>query len=126
MGIEVVLDQPHIFNSWVVLRKQVLHKVRIVDRGTLLPYFHIPEPSMRLEGQQHTAGPILLIFIMVALGFSRTHGQDGTHLTNKKTGPFIKTDQWAQWIIRQSILEEHIFHMPKITPRYLPNAPLFH
>jgi hypothetical protein len=109
-----------------VLREQVVHKLRRVRRGALLTHFHITQPGMGCEGEQDTAGAMFLLFIMGAWGFPRTHGQDGAPLANEETRPLITTDQWSQRIIRQGLLEEHVFHMPHITPRHLPDAPLGH
>jgi hypothetical protein len=38
----------------VVFLDQVLHKLRIVDRGALLPHFNIAQPGMGLKGEEHT------------------------------------------------------------------------
>src|SRR5262245_228135 len=68
---------------------------------------------------------MFVIGIMVTLGFARTHGQEGAHLANEETRPFIKTAQRSQRIIRPGQLIEHIFHLPQVTTCHLTDAPLF-
>ena len=83
MGMQVVVSQTHMFDSRVGFLAQVLHKLRRVDRGARLTHCNIAQPGMGLTGEEPTACPMLLLCIMVAPGLSRTHGQEGTHLSNE-------------------------------------------
>src|SRR6266540_4077007 len=62
---------------------------------------------------------------MVSFRFSRTHGQESTHIVDEKTGAFVKTYEWMPWIIRELVLIEHIFPRPNVVSSHLPYAPLF-
>ncbi len=125
MRLQVVLNQTNTFNMSVMLLKQLLHKCSIIDSRSPCSHFNITKTRMWLKRQEDTVRPILFIFIMVAFGFARTHGQDRAHISNEKARAFVKTDQRAPWIIRQCILIKDIFHMPKVITCNFTNTPLF-
>src|SRR5262252_936056 len=97
----------------VVWVNQVLHKFSVIHRRASGSHFHIPPPGMRLKGQKDPAGPMFLVFIMVAFGLARTHREDRPHIAKEQAWTCIKTHERAQGILGSSILIEHLFHGPE-------------
>lgn len=121
----MVLYQTKLFNLWIVRLHQVGHELGVITSWPPRPDFNITNARMRLKGTSETTGSIVGLFIVIAFGFSRAHGEDGTHVFNKKARAFINTNQRSQWIVRQSLLVQDIFHIPYKGTRDLPDVPVF-
>jgi hypothetical protein len=92
--------------------QQMLHELRIINGGSSLTHFNLTKAGGRFKSQENTASAMLGICVMIACRFPRAHGQNRSHLFNKKARAFIKTNQRPLWIIRQGIVMEYIFHTP--------------
>jgi len=112
MRVQVVLHQTNPLCLGVVVLNQALHELSVIDRGASLSHFDIAKTSVRFKGQQHTAGTVLFVFIVVAFGFPRRQGENQTGVFDQKTRPLIKVDQGTLRIIRQFQLVEYIFQVP--------------
>jgi hypothetical protein len=73
MRMQVVLDQTNTLDLGVVRGQQMLHTCRIIHRRASSAHFHRAPPGMRLTGEQDPAGPVFLVFIMVAFRLARAH-----------------------------------------------------
>jgi hypothetical protein len=93
MGIQVVLHQTNTFGMRVVLVKQVMHELCIINNRASFSHFNRAKTRMGLKGKQDTARAMLFIFIMGPFGCAGTHGQYRSHITNEKTRTFVETEQ---------------------------------
>ena len=92
MRVQIILYQTDLSHLGVVFSAQRFHKFRVIHGGPSFSDFDIAKAGMRLKGQEHTAGPLLFIFIMVAFRFPGTERKDRPRLFPEETGTFIKVD----------------------------------
>jgi hypothetical protein len=100
MRMQVILEQTQTLDVRGMLGQQVLHTFSIIHRCASGSHFHIAQPGMRRKSEQDTTRPLLLILIMLAFRFPRTHRSERAHIANAQARPFSKTNQRSQWSVR--------------------------
>lgn len=91
MGIQGVLTQTDRLDMRVVLVKQVLHELGLINGRSSGSSLNITKPRLGRKGKENTPRAILLVLRMGPFGFARTHGPYRVHVANEKARAFSET-----------------------------------
>jgi len=96
----------------------------IVTRRATFTHLDIAKARAGLKREERATRAVLPILIMVPLRFARAQGYDPSDIVNQKARPFIEAEYGIPKIVGELILRKHIFHMPDIIARKVPDTPL--
>src|SRR5271165_5413988 len=125
MGIEIVLDEPDVFDVWIDLINQEADDLGVLPHSALGGHLDMPPPSQWFHHHKQIARAFALIFIIDALRLAWLNWNRRANVSMQDDRFLIQADRWLLWIIGLLIEIQHIVRSGDKHAAHRGQAPVF-